>query len=200
MEAPQSQRSESQSKVFTLLLSVAAIAVAYYAAQQTSRAAKANEEMTLISQKQTTIAKEQSDIVHEQTRPRLVFSDVQVAFNADYIIVHASVLNMGNAPALLKKAELIVEESPCAVTTPFPQTSNAIIYPGWSRKSSIWSRRKRRVAQEQSRHDCAAVDPSRFIFAADYELYQHSELAFHESLHIPSLRWATSRSQAASFR
>ncbi len=185
---PQSGDQQSTPKFLAILMSLAALAITYYAAQQSARAAKANEQIAALSQKQTIIAQEQSMIAHEQTRPRLVFSDVVVSFNADFIVVHASIMNMGNAPAMVKSAIFTNSQAPCAVEAPFNNISQAIIYPGWSRKVTVWPRRKRRV-QGQPRYDCVKTDPAQFGFAVDYELYQHSDIAFHESLRVPNLRW-----------
>jgi hypothetical protein len=158
-----------------LLLSVVALGVSMYSAEQARRAAVASER--------------QAGIAEEQTRPRLQFTEPTAQLAPSSFSISVKVKNIGSAPAVINNARVETLAQDVRGIYAYTDAINAIIYPNDSRQFSLTKPRVIRQGTPQQ-VDYGNVNTRDFTFTASYYLLGRNAIDFSESVQFPTLEWA----------
>lgn len=156
-------------------VSVAALIVSLFAAEQARRAAEANERIVLISE--------------EQARPRLDFRKPSVTLNQGHLTISVLVENVGTLPGVIRRARVdtlrLADGSSLLFNLKF---NGSIIYPGRSSAGKVTANLRRFAPAGAGELDFGKAKAKEFGFNIEYELYGGKHTAkFSDSIVFPWL-------------
>jgi hypothetical protein len=161
----------------SLAISLGALGISLYAAEQARRAADATERL--------------ASMAEEQVRPRLYFMDASAVLSEKTAALKITVRNGGNAAGAVRQArvDVLASNDGPKFGIDFESLKNAVIYPGDARTGTVNVSRRFKPDGGMEEIDCARLSPNEFDYSVAYELFGRPSVRFSETVRFTEQRW-----------